>query len=237
MERKPTLATWLRVRYFETEGKHNLALVIDTLRVALRKREGLRSRKLIFFSAEGQGPALAYNRLREFHPDIIAVTFPPGFTVKIKNEEGADLEKPVAISEELTGFFRGVGIRVLTGRLPFDEIASADHIDRGRELIKDVLSLFGGGFSLCIQAVLQACDMGAVEIGEQVIAVSGDCAALVTASTTEKFLSPREGLAINEILCKPRNLSLTRKPPAKKVERVSGELFVDKVPKLLPPVG
>ena len=54
-------------------------------------------------------------------------------------------------------------------------------------LIKDVLSLFGGGFSLCVQAVLQACDMGVLKIGEKVVVITGDCAAIVTALTTAKI--------------------------------------------------
>ena len=52
-----------------------------------------------------------------------------------------------------------------------------------------------------------------VEAGEQVIALSGDCAALFTASTTAKFLS-REGVSINEIFCKARNLTIARPIPA-----------------------
>jgi hypothetical protein len=77
--------------------------------------------------------------------------------------------------------------------------------------------------------------MGAVNIGEKVVVITGDCAALVTASNTTKFLSYDEGLSINEILCKPRNLSITRKR-AKQPIKASGELFpVEREIKLLPP--
>ena len=61
-----------------------------------------------------------------------------------------------------------------------------------------------------VQAVLAACDLGEVRVGDQVIAITGDTASVVSASTTEKFLSKQGGLIINEILCKPRNLTLSR---------------------------
>src|SRR5260221_8569034 len=79
------------------------------------------------------------------------------------------------------------------------------------QLIKDVLNVFGGGFSLCVQAVLSACDHGEIATGEKVLSVTGDVAAVLTATTTERFLSKTEGIVVNEILCKPRNLTITRK--------------------------
>ncbi|MGH2639181.1 MAG: hypothetical protein ACRDF4_07885 [Rhabdochlamydiaceae bacterium] len=220
--------------YFEREGRQNLADVLHIVKRAIRKHSYLRSCKLIIFTAMGEGPALAYNRLKEYDPKIIAVTFPPGFTLK-RREEGSTIEFSPQISDKLRKFFDGVGVTVLTGRLPFDGMDGADSIKHQMKLIKDVLSLFGGGFALCVQAVLQACDTGAVRIGEKVIAISGDCAAIMTASTTAKFLSAEQGLSINEILCKPSNLSLTRKS-LRETLNLSGELFQDKKTKLLPPL-
>jgi hypothetical protein len=219
--------------YFEREGRQNLPYVLNTVKRTLTRRPELRSCKIVIFTAMGEGPALAYNKLREYDPKIVAVTFPPGFTVTRKTDEGV-IERTPTISEKLRKFFTGVGITVLTGRLPFDEIQGAESISSQMKLIKNVISLFGGGLSLCVQAVIQACDMGAVGIGDKVIAMSGDCAAIVTASNSVKFLSREEGLSINEILCKARNLSLTRKPP-KETVRTGGELFPEHEAKLLPP--
>jgi hypothetical protein len=64
--------------------------------------------------------------------------------------------------------------------------------------------------------VSSACDHGEVAIGEKVLSVTGDVAAILTATTTDKFLSKTEGLVVNEILCKPRNLTITRKRPTQK---------------------
>jgi hypothetical protein len=221
--------------YFEREGRQNLSEVLNAVKRAFRKREDIRCLKIVVFTAVGEGPALAYNKLKEYEPKIIAVTFPPGHSIKRKDSEGNVTEAAVCLSDQLKKFFAGVDITVLSSRLPFAGFDGADTIKEQMKLVKDVLSLFGGGFSLCVQAVLQACDMGAVSIGEQVVVISGDCAALMTASNTARFLSAEGGLSINEILCKPRNLTRTRKPPEQSIKS-SGQLFPEKEVKLLPPL-
>jgi hypothetical protein len=223
------------VVYFEHEGRQNLPHVINTVKRAFEKRDDIRNCKIVIFTAAGEGPALVYNKFKQFSPKIIAVTFPPGFSVRRKDEDGNNVEVSVGVSEQLRRFFDGVGVTVLSSRLPFEGFDGADTIKRQMKLMSDVLSLFGGGFSLCVQAVLQACDMGAVDIGEKVVAMSGDCAAVVTASNTAKFLSSDRGLSINEILCKPKNLSIVRKT-VQKTSPTTGELFpAGKEIKLLPP--
>jgi hypothetical protein len=81
------------------------------------------------------------------------------------------------------------------------------------ELIRKTIAMFGAGFGLCVQAVLHACDMGAVQEGEAVIAMSGDTAALLIASTTAHFLNKSNGLQIQEIFCKARSLTISRRAP------------------------
>jgi len=221
--------------YFEKEGRQNLPYVLNAVKNAFRKREDIRACKIVIFTSEGQGPAIAYTKLKQYKPRIIAVTFQPGFSIKRTTSDGTEVETPIGLSNDLKKFFDGVEVPVLSSKLPLDGFDGASSIRQDLKLIKDVLSLFGGGFSLCVQAVLQACDMGAVGIGERVVVITGDCAALVTASNTAKFLSVEDGLSINEILCKPRNLSITRRP-AKQPIKLSGELFpVGKEVKLLPP--
>jgi hypothetical protein len=194
--------------YFDSEGRQNLPQVLRIVRRAVNKRPDLASLKIVVFTALGEGPVLAYNLLQEFHPKIIAVTFPPEFSVK---QKGTDEMYYPRIPPKLQAFFDGVRIKVITGRLPFDSIEGVEgHNDR-MKLIKSVLDIFGGGFSLSVQAVLSACDSGELCPGEQVISITGDSAAIVTAATTTQFLAKVGGLAINEILCKPRNLTLARK--------------------------
>ncbi len=68
-------------------------------------------------------------------------------------------------------------------------------------------------------------------MGEKVIAVTGDSAAVITASTTNKFLSRDQGLVINEIICKARNMTIARGVPAVAVEQ-SNSLFEQTPPQL-----
>ena len=78
-------------------------------------------------------------------------------------------------------------------------------------LIRSALEVFGGSMPLAIQAVLQAADCGYVETGEQVIAITSDTAVLITASTTKQFLSNTCGMMVNEIICKPRMFTVSRR--------------------------
>lgn len=197
------------ITYFGEEGRENMTSVLGVIQRRMKKHPHLRRLKLVIFTAYGEGPARAYNTLQEFGPNIIAVTCPPDFTVK----RGDDTYRP-EIEPKLRKFFNGVGIQVLTGRLPFDPIDGMDGHNREMQLIRDALSIFGGGIVPCVQAVMQACDMGAVKIGEQVIAMSGDWAALMTASNTKSAFTRKNGIAVNEIFCKPNRFDICRVPPA-----------------------
>jgi hypothetical protein len=174
---------------------------------ALGKRPELRDLRCVIFTATGEGPALAYAELHEFDPRIIAVTFPPDFTAM----KGKEIVYP-RISEKLRRFFQGINIPVITDRLPFDQLEGVRMHNDEMRIINDVLSVFGGGFSLAVQAVLSACDHGEIAMGERVIAITGDTASVITTSNTRKFLSKDAGLVINEILCKPSNLTISRSP-------------------------
>jgi hypothetical protein len=194
------------ISYFDYEGRQNLPHVLRVVKRALKIRLELRAMQLIIFTATGDGPALAYGQLHQYEPRIVAVTFPPDFHVRRREGE---VFFP-RVEPKLEMFFKGVGIKTITGRLPFDKIENLQSHNEQMRLIRDVLTLFGGSFSLSIQSVLSACDFGAVAIGEKVISITGDTASIVTASTTQKFLTKEQGLVVNEILCKPRNLTLSR---------------------------
>jgi hypothetical protein len=197
-----------QIVYFNSEGRQNLVEVLRIIKKALNKREELRSLKIVIFTAEGQGPALAYNKLAEFRPKLIAVTFPVHFSVKLKDSGDRYFPK---ISEDIRDFFKGVKIEVVVPpSLPFDLIEGMDGHNQQVKVISQSIAMFGSGFGLCIQAVLRACDVGLLEEGELVIAMSGDTAGLFIASTTSHFLNKANGLQVQEIFCKPRNLTISR---------------------------
>ncbi len=183
-----------------------------------------------YLHSDWRGTGCTYNLLQEWDPKIIAVTLPPDFSVVRNGQKVSPHIPPKAMA-----FFDGVGIPVIRARLPFDKMEGATAHNDQMTLITRVLSLFGGGFAYCVQAVLQSCDHGLVGIGEKVIAICGDCAAVVTASTSAKFLTRDDGLAINEIICKPRNLTIARGEPAAAVEQTKS-LFDQAVPQLKAPV-
>jgi hypothetical protein len=66
--------------------------------------------------------------------------------------------------------------------------------------------------------------------------VTGDSAAIVTASTTAKFLTREEGLSINEIICKARNLTIARGLPTVAAEHTRTLFEEDNSLKLKAPV-
>jgi hypothetical protein len=81
-------------------------------------------------------------------------------------------------------------------------------------LVGDALDVLCGSMSLCVQAILLACDAGAVSLREHVIALTSDTAVLAQAANTARMLSD---LIIREILCKPAVLTVSRKEMADKL--------------------
>jgi hypothetical protein len=71
------------------------------------------------------------------------------------------------------------------------------------QLVDRAFGVLGGGFSLCLQAVMMACDAGLVASGDLVAAMSADTAIVAYAAQTETFLSAKRGLLALHIICKP----------------------------------
>ena len=221
--------TCAQIVYFDSEGRQNLEEVLRVVKKALKKREELRSLKIVIFTAEGQGPAMAYNMLREFRPKIIAVTFPVHYSVKLAGSEEPFFPK---IREEIRDFFNGVKIEVVVPpSLPFDEISGMDGHNQQVKLIRQTIAMFGYGFGLCIQAILRACDVGLIEEGDLVIAMSGDTAGLFIASNTEHFLNRQNGLQVQEIFCKARNLTISHARPKSIMAQQLQKTLEGEVPK------
>jgi hypothetical protein len=192
------------ILYFEEEGrKENWPNVLRQVKRLFQQRPEVHSYKVIVYTAIGEGPVAAYNLLQEWDAKIIAVTLPPDFIVVRDGQKVSPKIPPKA-----RAFFDGVQIPVISSRLPFQRIEGATAHNEQMALICDVLSLFGGSFAQ----------------GEKVIMITGDSAAIVTASTTAKFLTREEGLSINEIICKARHFTIARGLPTVAAEH-SRSLF------------
>lgn len=126
--------------YFDEEGRQNLPQVLRVVKRTLKKRADLRSLKIIIFTAEGEGAALALNQLEDFDPTIIAVTFPHDFYVL----RGGKRYFP-RVPDKLRRFLEAVGVKLLTSRLPFDKIEGAELYNQQLDSVKKTLSILGGG--------------------------------------------------------------------------------------------
>lgn len=195
------------ITYFLQEGRDNLP---ECLKVAFQAAKQQNIEKIVIFTARGEGVQLAldhYCSLEEYkNIKLVAVTFPQG-------KEFTFDKKPLQIqfSPDTQRSMTERNIPLIKAHLPFDPIAPP-FMDRGvlaqdLSLVESALNIFGGSMSLCVQAVVLACDAGAIGLGEHVIAMTSDTAILVQASTTRRML--RE-LVVREILCKPAILSIGR---------------------------
>lgn len=194
--------------YFLQEGKENLE---ETLAITFRAAKEHKIGKVVIFTAKGEGIRIATEKFST-NPDyqnikLVAVTFPQGKGFTNQERQPIDID----ITDENKKLFAEWSIPIIRAHLPFDPIA-AHFKNRGvlgqdLSLVGDALEMFCGSMSLCVQAVLVACDARAVDIGEPVIAATSDTAILVQATCTRKMLSE---LVIREILCKPAILNIGR---------------------------
>lgn len=219
--------------YFLQEGRDNLR---ECLKSVFQTAKVQNITKLVIFTARGEGVRLALDEfcsLDEYkHVKLVAVTFPQG--KKFTDPSGNPIA--VNIDDDNVNLFRAKEIPVVRAHMPFDPIAplykQRGVLGQDLSLIGEALNMFGGGMSLCVQAIVMACDAGEVRLGEHVIALSSDTAILAQAASTGRML---EELVIREVLCKPVVFSVGRKENADKLP-VQLELSVGAEPKALPAV-
>jgi hypothetical protein len=206
----------LSTTYFLQEGRENTR---ECLKVAFQAAKQQSISKLVIFTARGEGIRIAlqdfcsqdeYKNIR-----LVAVTFP--FGKNFTNPDGTVLT--VAIDQANEILFRESGVPIIRAHLPFDPIAPLSYKQGGNlgqdlSLIGEALNIFGGSMSLCVQAILMACDAGAVALAEHVIALTSDTAILAQGTCTRHMLGQ---LVIREILCKPAVLTVGRQEVAEKL--------------------
>jgi hypothetical protein len=194
--------------YFLQEGRENLD---ECLKVAFQAAAQQGISKLVIFTAFGEGIKRAQEYfccLDEYaHIKLVGVTFPAG-----KIFTNADKQPYEAkISDDVEDLLRRYEIPLVRAHLPFDPIepsaALRMKIGDDLNLLGEALNMFCGSMSLCVQAVVLACDAGHIGNGEHVIALTSDTAILAKAAVTRSMLSQ---LIIREILCKPAILTIGR---------------------------
>ncbi|MHB0977711.1 MAG: hypothetical protein ACYC1U_11085 [Candidatus Aquicultorales bacterium] len=195
------------ITYFEAEGKTNLS---ETIRLAVERSIEESISSLVVFSALGEGPAIALDLIEKAGKNIklIAVTYRAGSTWSPgEGEEDIPLDVPGEIQDRI----ESSGGVVVRGSMPFREILVPwSRLDPKLIAIKETLKLISGGLPMCIEAILMACDAGAIEEGERIVAASADTSVVALAAHTESIFFDDVGLEISEIICKPSRLTFTR---------------------------
>lgn len=222
-----------RITYFLQEGRDNLR---ECLNIAFAAAKQHNVGKIVIFTAKGEGVKLALDEFcskPEFEGvSLVAVTFPQGKAFTDSKRRLIDVD----ISSDYSELFRSRGVPLVRAHLPFDPIAppfkGRGVLGQDLSLVGDALNMFGGSMSLCVQAVVIACDAGAVKFGEHVIALTSDTAILAQATSTRRMLGE---FVIREILCKPAVLSIGRKESADRVIGATSSTGKPELPAPQPP--
>ncbi|MGA7155841.1 MAG: hypothetical protein WBY53_03290 [Acidobacteriaceae bacterium] len=197
------------ITYFAQEGRANLP---ECLRLAFDTVSRFELSTLVIFTGLGDGIQSAIDQylcVPEFaHIRVVGVTFAQGFEVRLKGKQPT----PHVFPPERQRSFREKGINVVRAHLPFDSISTQYRNQHGilaqdMGIVGNALNVFCGSMSLCVQAVLMACDAGEVEIGEHVVVMTSDTALIVRAAPTSRLLTD---LIVRQIICKPVFLSITK---------------------------
>jgi hypothetical protein len=187
--------------YFWQEGKVNLQ---DCLRISFEAAKRHDVSKIVIFTGIGEGVKAAYNDFLSqdeyANISIVAVTFPHGHP------------HPSDILPTDVAWMTENKIPLVRAHLPLDPIQTQyqGHGILGQDftLLGNILNIFGGSMSLAVQAVMMACDSGAVSKGEHVIAMTSDTSILVRSAPTSHLLTD---FIVREIFCKAVFMDITRK--------------------------
>ncbi len=206
-----------QVTYFAEEGRNNLS---ECLRLSFDAALRYNLDRLLIFTGIGDGITQAIEEYLSqpsyAHIHIVGVTFAQGFEVKSHGKSRAHV-----FSQKLKKDFADQGIPVVRAHLPFDPITTQYQnngvLAQDLGIVGNALNIFCGSMSLCVQAVLLACDAGEVEIGEHVVVMTSDTSLIVRAAPTSRLLTD---LIIRQIVCKPAFLTIAK---AEKLELAEPE--------------
>ncbi|HET9285446.1 MAG TPA: hypothetical protein VFR24_26135 [Candidatus Angelobacter sp.] len=190
------------ITYYLQEGKANLH---QTVKIALEGAKAHNVKTVVIFTSQGEGVRVAHDAIQApgspfADINIVAVTFPQGMQFVDEKQQ----PMLVDILPENKDLFRRENIPLVRAHMPFHPIPpffkNRGVLANDLSLVENALNIFGGSMSLCVQAVLMACDAGIVPIGDHVITCTSDTAVLAKATCTTRLLTE---FIVREILCKP----------------------------------
>jgi len=192
------------IYYFEYEGKENFG---ETIKIVNEFIKSSNVSNIIVFTVNGESALQAFQAITKDGIHFVAVSYPPSKEVE---DDRGNVTRLGITDKKILAELKKANIQIAQGSMPFREILLFPLPIQERTIaIKSTLKLFGGALDLCVEAALMACDQGYVDEGEKAVSVCGDTAIVATVSRSELMFSPI-GFEINEIICKPGNLNLSR---------------------------
>jgi len=184
------------VHYFEQPGSQNTE---TTLKAALQRAQDLGIRQVVVASSHGETARRAQELFGPAGIRVVAVSICHGFE-----------DAGWTMTPEERRQVESAGITVITGIHALgDDVSSAFSEKHGgrapNEIVRDTLYRFSQGTKVAVEVTLMAADAGALDMGQDVIAIAGtdsgaDTALVITPAYPRKFLD----LRIREIIAKPR---------------------------------
>jgi hypothetical protein len=169
---------------------------------------------MVIFTGTGLGPHYAAKEIlveeSRKHLRVVAVTPPFGRPYRSDPKDPKSPLIRAGIKEAMRDELAALGIPTVSAHLPFKEMYDGKTRSSEWSRVAEAFGILGGGFALCVQATLIACDAGFIDHGERVVAISADTAIAVTACRTESFLSPIEGMLVGHIICRPRRYNISK---------------------------
>ncbi|KYK31043.1 MAG: hypothetical protein AYK19_17505 [Theionarchaea archaeon DG-70-1] len=188
------------IYYFDSCGEVNTHKVLE---LAKERAEELGIKKIVIASETGLSALKAVKVFDGF--DIIVVTSALG--IRVGNTGMGDLL--IGIRDEDIYNTLKEKCTIVRGTDPFHNINAPLQDMTNEKVIRNILYCIASGIGVCMLSVLMATDNGVLTKGEEVIACAGsfvglDTSCVVRASNSVDLFQ-NDGLAIEEIICKPRN--------------------------------
>ena len=189
--------------YFKTHGEKN---TIKTIQLAKKRADQLSTRKVLIASETGLS---ALEAIKVFNPkDVIVVTSAAG--THVENTVIGDLRIGLP-DQEIHKELLKQGVTIVRGTDPFWGLTAHTNLNDTGKLGMKFYETICSGLHVCMTAVLEATDNGALERGEETIALAGswvglDTAIVARACNTVDFFNKFEVL---ELICKPRDARYT----------------------------
>ncbi len=188
--------------YFQYRGEVNTTKVLELARDRARERK---LQKMVVASETGRSALKALDILKGTKIKLIVVTHYPAKTWGLKGDIPIGLGRPEYA--HIRQFLEKQGAIIVQGTRPFAGIGRALGWEAPvpATFVDKTLELFSSGTKIAIEAALMATDAGALNAGEEIVALGGtykglDTALVVKTSYSGGFFTEFEVL---EIIAKP----------------------------------